>query len=54
MSSKQSFDQVAQQWDKMREGFFSEAVREKTLAVAGVQRGKVAADIGAGTSGLTS
>jgi ubiquinone/menaquinone biosynthesis C-methylase UbiE len=53
MSSKPYFDEVAHQWDKMREGFFSEAVREKALAVAGVQRGKVAADLGTGTGFIT-
>jgi ubiquinone/menaquinone biosynthesis C-methylase UbiE len=47
--SKQYFDQVAQQWDQMRQSFFSEAVREKAYAVAGVQAGQTAADIGAGT-----
>ena len=49
MTSKQYFDDVAQQWDEMRQGFFSEAVREKAYAVAGVQAGQTAADIGAGT-----
>jgi len=33
----------------MREGFFSEKVREKALAVAGVQPGRLAVDVGAGT-----
>jgi precorrin-6B methylase 2 len=37
----------------MREGFFSEAVRKKALATAGVQRGEIAADIGAGTGFIT-
>lgn len=53
MTSKQYFDQVAQQWDTMRQSFFSEAVREKAYAVAGVQAGQTAADIGAGTGFLT-
>jgi ubiquinone/menaquinone biosynthesis C-methylase UbiE len=53
MDSKEYFDQVAGQWDKLREGFFSEAVWEKALAVAGVQPGKLAADIGAGTGFIT-
>lgn len=47
------FDQVAEQWDRMREGFFSEAVRERALAVAEVQPGKLAADVGAGTGFIT-
>jgi ubiquinone/menaquinone biosynthesis C-methylase UbiE len=53
MDSRQYFEDVARQWDKLRERFFSEALREKSLAAAGVQRGKIAADIGAGTGFLT-
>lgn len=53
MSSKTYFDQVAAQWDTMRGGFFSEAVREKALSLAGVQRGELAADIGAGSGFIT-
>jgi ubiquinone/menaquinone biosynthesis C-methylase UbiE len=49
MSSKQYFEQVATQWDKMRQNFFSENVREVALAVANIQAGAVAADLGAGT-----
>jgi len=37
----------------MRESFFSEAVREKALAVAGVQPGRLAVDVGAGTGFIT-
>lgn len=53
MSSKPYFEEVAKQWDEMREAFFSEAVREKAFAVAGVQAHKLAADIGAGTGFMT-
>ena len=53
MSSKDYFENVADQWDRMRESFFSEEVREKALAVAGVEPGKQAADIGAGTGFIT-
>lgn len=53
MSSKPYFDDVANQWDNMRTNFFSEAVRKKALATAGVQEGQVAADIGAGTGFIT-
>ena len=49
MSSKDYFDHVARNWDKMRESFFSEEVREEALSTAAVQKGKTAADIGAGT-----
>ena len=53
MSSKAYFDQVAAEWDTMRQAFFSEGVREKAYAVAGVEAGQLAADIGAGTGFLT-
>ncbi|MEX2750835.1 MAG: class I SAM-dependent methyltransferase [Candidatus Freyarchaeota archaeon] len=53
MSSKDYFEEVANQWDKMRQTFFSEVVREKAYVVAGVQKGKIAADIGAGTGFIT-
>ena len=49
MSSKDYFDRVAQDWDEMRENFFSDEVREEALSTAAVQKGKIAADIGAGT-----
>ncbi len=49
MNSKTYFNQVAPAWDKMRTTFFSEDVREKAYAVAGIQSGEQAADIGAGT-----
>lgn len=53
MNSKEYFDEVADEWDEMRESFFSEVVREKAYSVAGVQTGKLAADIGAGTGFIT-
>jgi len=53
MSSKKYFDDVASQWDKMRETFFSEVVREKAFTVANIQSGALAADIGAGTGFIT-
>ncbi len=53
MGSKDYFDQVASQWDEMREVFFSEAVRQKAISVADVQPGRVAADIGAGSGFVT-
>jgi 2-polyprenyl-3-methyl-5-hydroxy-6-metoxy-1,4-benzoquinol methylase len=40
------------QWDAMREEYFSASVREKAFAVASVQAGRPAADIGAGTGFL--
>lgn len=53
MTSKAYFDKVATQWDQMRQAFYSEAVREKAFAVAGVRKGQLAADIGAGTGFIT-
>jgi len=53
MNGKEYFDRVAGQWDELRASFFSEAVREKAFAVAKVQPGKLAADIGAGTGFIT-
>jgi ubiquinone/menaquinone biosynthesis C-methylase UbiE len=53
MSSQPYFDQVAPNWDSMRNSFFSEAVRERALAAAGVQPGALAADIGAGSGFIT-
>jgi ubiquinone/menaquinone biosynthesis C-methylase UbiE len=51
--SKDYFDSVASQWDRMRQSFFSQAVRDKALAIADVKPGKIAADIGAGTGFIT-
>ena len=50
MNSKKYFDEVAHQWDNMQKSFFSEDVREKAFSVAGVKKGKIAADIGAGAA----
>jgi ubiquinone/menaquinone biosynthesis C-methylase UbiE len=50
---KDYFDSVSKQWDEMRRSFFSDALRDKALAIAGVERGARAADIGAGTGFFT-
>jgi len=44
---------VAPQWDNLREGFFSAAVRERAFDAAGAVAGKIAADIGAGAGFVT-
>lgn len=51
--SKEYFDNIANQWESMREGFFSEAVREKAYHAANMDSGKTAADIGAGSGFIT-
>ncbi|KUK14404.1 MAG: Methylase involved in ubiquinone/menaquinone biosynthesis [bacterium 42_11] len=53
LDSKEYFDTVAVRWDKMRSSFFSEAVREKAIALAEVEEGKRALDVGAGTGFIT-
>lgn len=53
MSSHTYFNDVAGQWDQMRASFFSDAVRDQAIAAAGVEPGKLAADIGAGTGFVT-
>ena len=53
MSSLAYFNQVATQWDDMRQSFFSDAVRDKALDAANVQPGALAADLGAGSGFIT-
>ncbi len=53
VSSKEFFDRVARDWDEMREEYYSDEVRVGALAAAGVEKGKTAADIGAGTGFIT-
>lgn len=53
MDSERYFDIVAFKWDDMRRSFFSEAVREKAIKLADVEKGKVALDVGAGTGFIT-
>ncbi len=49
MNSNKYFNEIAHQWDNMQQNFFSEEVRDKAFSVAGVKKGKIAADIGAGS-----
>jgi len=53
MNSKKYFNEVAHQWDNLQQSFFSEDVKEKAFSVAGVKKGKIAADIGAGSGFIT-
>lgn len=43
------FERVADQWDELRSGYFSEAVRDSAICKAYLHPEMVAADIGAGT-----
>jgi ubiquinone/menaquinone biosynthesis C-methylase UbiE len=43
------FETVAQQWDGMRAGYFTEAVRDAAIAKAYLHPGMSVADVGAGT-----
>ena len=42
------FEQVANRWDDLRAGYFTEAVREAALAKAYLRPEMVVADVGAG------
>jgi ubiquinone/menaquinone biosynthesis C-methylase UbiE len=52
-SSKEYFDSIGAGWDCLREHFFSDTVRDKALAAADVRKGRIAADLGAGTGFIT-
>ena len=53
MTSRKYFDDIAADWDSMRKRFFSDEVRETAFKIAGIERGKTAADLGAGTGYMT-
>jgi len=53
MDSKEYFNQVAPQWNRLQESFFSNTVRDKALSIAKVQPGHLAADVGCGTGFIT-
>lgn len=53
-NSSNYFDQVAGQWDTIRAGYFTEAVREAAIAKAYLRPEMVVADVGAGTGFMTS
>jgi ubiquinone/menaquinone biosynthesis C-methylase UbiE len=48
------FEQVAEQWDTLRTGYFTEAVRESAIAKAYLRPEMVVADVGAGTGFMTA
>ena len=43
------FDKVAPQWDNLRAGYFTEAVREAAIRKAYLHPGMTVADVGTGT-----
>ena len=53
MGSKEYFDAISLEWDGMRSEYFSNNVRDKSYSIAKIQKGKIAADIGAGTGYIT-
>ena len=48
-SSKQYFADVAEEWDEIRSGFFTEAMRDAAIARAQLPEAAVVADVGTGT-----
>lgn len=46
---QQYFSNVATQWDELRSGFFTEAMRDDAIARAGLPPDAVVADVGTGT-----
>jgi len=53
VGSKEYFNQIAKQWDEMREDLFSQRIRDKAFSKAKLRSGQRAADIGAGTGFIT-
>jgi len=57
-ASSKYFERVAEEWDTLRAGYFTEAVRESAIAKAYLRPEMIVADVGAGTgfmaAGLTA
>jgi arsenite methyltransferase len=49
MSSKAYFAEVAGDWDEIRSGYFTEAMRDAAIAIANLSPEMVVADVGTGT-----
>jgi ubiquinone/menaquinone biosynthesis C-methylase UbiE len=47
--SREHFAEIAEDWDRLRESYFSDSVRDKAISISGAKGGETAADIGAGT-----
>lgn len=50
--TREYFNEVAPQWDSMRQQFFGEGVRRAAIAAAGIGPGTTVADVGTGTGFL--
>jgi ubiquinone/menaquinone biosynthesis C-methylase UbiE len=50
--TREYFNEVASQWDAMRQQFFGEGVRRAAVAAAGIQPGMTVIDVGTGTGFL--
>src|SRR5689334_4673715 len=48
------FENVAPQWDQLRSGYFTEAVREAAIAKAYLHPDMITADVGAGTGFISA
>ena len=51
-TTRDYFDDVAPEWDWMRQRFFGDGVRRQVIAAAGIRAGHDVADIGTGTGFL--
>ncbi len=52
--SSDYFEQVASQWDNLRAGYFTEAVRDAAIEKAYLRAEMVVADVGCGTGFMTA
>ena len=53
MKSESYFNSIAEEWDDVRQTFFSEKIREEVLSRVNLQEGMTVADIGAGSGYMT-
>ena len=53
-ASLEYFDRVADHWDSLRAGYFTQAVREAAIRKAYLRPGMVVADVGAGTGFMSA
>ena len=54
MSNQSYFNSIANQWDNIRTGLFPESIKNTVVTEAGDLKGKVTADIGAGTGFISN